>query len=190
MPVFVAALCCLLISACSYQNAPPAPVGAGIIAVACKDGTAYYLLARERASDRLGWGHLGGTRNANEPLLATALREFNEESNCGFDLDRPQRLRLSGPSRSGNFSTYHMKVDYRPASHIADSTACRTDERDQWVWIRRADLLAALQNDAHPMPVSVAEGGPDSVRLWKPAADALRQALADTVIPGQDPCSD
>lgn len=182
------ALSLFLLNACSLHGERPAPVGAGIIAVACKNDSAFYLLARERDVHRIGWGHLGGTHEENEPLLATALREFYEESNCSFNLDRPRLLRLTGPSRSGNFSTYHMKVEYLPLSRITQSPVCRTVERDQWVWVRRADLLSALRAAARPATVLVAEGEQRSIRLWDAAANALRQALIDKVIPEENPC--
>lgn len=166
--------------------------GAGIVALACKGSTALYLLARERSSDRLGWSHLGGTKEGDEPFPATALREFHEESNCAFDLDNPPSLRLSEPSKQktkdGLFVTYHMKVNYLPVMRISNSDICKTNERDHWVWVRRTDLLASLGSTAQEVDVPVAEGEPSTIRLWQPAAAALRQAVTDKVIPEADPC--
>ena len=179
----------LPLNACSLHVDRANPIGAGIIAFACKDDSALYLLARERVLNRIGWGHLGGTHEVNEPLIATALREFNEESNCSFKLDDARSLQLSGPSRSGNFFTYHMKIKYQPVSRIAESTACRTDERDQWAWVRGKDLLSALKKNSRPQTVVVAEGEQPIVPLWSVAADALRQALEDKVLPENDPCN-
>ena len=165
---------------------------AGIIALACKESDGLYLLARERSSDRDGWGHLGGTKEGDEPLLATALREFHEESNCAFDLNDPRSLQFSGPSyqktANGVFVTYHVKVNYIPVRNIADSTICSTTERDKWVWVHRTDLLASLATTAQDPEVPVVEGDLSAVKLWKPAAAALRQAVKDRVIPLTDPC--
>lgn len=189
--VLTLAACLLILNACtSIGEKPDGIIGAGIIALACKDDSALYLLAREKDVKRFGWGHLGGTQGKGEPLFLTALREFNEESNCSFELANPEALQLTGPSHNGNFSTYHMKVNYIPISQIVDSLACRTDERDQWVWVRRSDLLATLNSTDSPPMVAVIEGERKFVPLWHKAAKALRQAVADKIIPEQDPCKE
>lgn len=177
-----------ILNACSLHAERPSPIGAGIIAAACKNHSTLYLLARERDRNRNGWGHLGGTQQRGEPLLATALREFHEESNCSFNLDNPHSLQLTGPSRNGKFFTYHMKVKHHPIANITESPTCRTIERDQWVWVRRNDLLTALQKNTQPAMVAVAEGKQQAIPLWEPAAMALRQAIIDRVIPAKDPC--
>ena len=49
-----------------------------------------------------------------------------------------------------------MRVNYLPVMRITDSKACKTNERDLWVWVRRTDLLASLKTAAQEIRQALA----------------------------------
>ncbi len=162
---------------------------AAVAAAACKGQVAVYLFARERGLRRGAWGLLGDSRDDDEPALGAALNGLHAETNCAFDLDHPRALQVAGPARSDRLAVYHLKLAYLPAAQIAASRVCRGDGHDQWVWIARTDLLDALKAADPTGPVPVADGEPKTVALAAPSVAALRQALADQVMPAADPCA-
>lgn len=178
------AAACWLATPAWAAGGPPA----GAAAYACQDGQALYLLARDPAPGRGGWGHLGGRAEAGETPLQTALRELHEESNCSITPLPAAVERATGPSvtASAGFHTYVVEVPHVPADVIAQRRRCNDVEREQWVWVTHADLMAAL--DAPGTSVRVHEGSPASVPLWQAAWRALRQARDDGALPRPDPC--
>jgi len=165
-------------------SGPPA----GAAAYACQGGQALYLLALDPAPGRGGWGHLGGRAEPGETPLQTALRELHEESNCSIAPLPAAAEKARGPSvaASGRFHTFVVEVPYVPVSVIAQPRRCNDVEREHWVWVTHADLMAAL--DAPGDPVRVHEGSRPSVPLWQAAWRSLRQARDEGVLPRQDPC--
>jgi 8-oxo-dGTP pyrophosphatase MutT (NUDIX family) len=147
------------------------------------------LLAFDPEPERRGWGQFGGGAQGSETLAETASRELHEETNCAVSLPAETLARLR-PSRAGSFYSYAARIPYVPVEEIArDRPGCRDVERSRWVWVRYADLVAALRVEGGSGETSTLEGEPDRVHLWPGALASLRQALADGVLPQRDPCS-
>lgn len=167
-------------------------VPAGVVPYACVDGAARVLLAFDPEPERAGWGHFGGTPKPGETAADTAARELHEETNCAFPGPAAAELAALPASRSGAFYSFCVELPYRPPAEIARPRAdCPDVERSRWVWVRHADLLAALAGDAaRPTVETVAPGGtaPGTIDLWPGATASLRRALADGVLPRADPC--
>ncbi len=176
----------LPLTAAVFMEAVAAP--AGVAAYACVQGSAVYLLAFDPAPRRQAWGHLGGRAEPGETGAQTALREFQEESNCAFELPVDVVTHMIGPSTfPGNaFQTFVLQVPFVDASTIAQARQCKDVERNQWVWVQHEVLQAALDLSTTDLPVS--DGTPPTVHLWRPSQDALRKARDDGVLPTRDPC--
>jgi 8-oxo-dGTP pyrophosphatase MutT (NUDIX family) len=178
-------------SACAGAWALPP---AGILAHACDskaDGAVYLLAEDLDATPKPAWGHFGGKAEGEETPEATALREFNEETNCAFPpaILRVQDLRER--TTSGKFVTFRLRVPFVEGQVIEnrDRAQCKDVERRHWVWIRHVDLVAALSlPDPAGVSVSVFNGSRASVELWPESADAMRRALWERGTPKPDPC--
>ncbi len=176
----------LLAGMCQAVAAEGPP--AGVAAYACHGGQALFLLALDPAPGRGGWGHLGGRAEPGETPLQTGLRELHEESNCSIAPLAPAVEKATGPSvaAGSRFHTFVVEVPHVPAAQIALPRRCTDVEREQWVWVTHADLMAALDSPGSPVPVH--EGLRSSVPLWQAAWRSLRQARDDQVLPREDLC--
>ena len=178
------------LDACQVTGDTRRGAPAGVLPYACQAEGAQELLAFDPALDRRGWGHFGGGAQGEETLAQTAARELHEETNCAFTGPTALDLRGRSPSRWGAFHTFFAPVVYRSPERIAEPRdACRDVERSQWVWVDHAELVAALDGDgdgAVEMPTRTGE--PERIALWAGAAASLRKALADGVLPKDDPC--
>jgi len=163
-------------------------VAAGIIPYACSAQGALYLLAYDPDKKRKAWGAFGGRPEGDEPATQTAVREFYEETNCIYDLKTLERLRLRGPSRSGNFYSYVTKVPYRDVADINAKRRCTNVERAFWVWVPHAAFIGMLEQDALSPAVEIQAKPPIKFYIWDGAARSLRQALADGILKQKDPC--
>lgn len=179
----------LLAMGSSAAVAAPAGPPAGIAAFACHGGTALHLLAFDPAPGRRAWGHLGGQAEPGETPAQTALREFQEESNCAFGDLPDAEAAISGPSvapgRSG-FHTFVLKVPFIPAAQIGLPRRCKDVERSQWVWVAHESLLRAL--DMPLATLATVDGEPAQIELWSAARLSLLKARRDGVLPTRDPC--
>lgn len=169
---------------------------AGLLAHACVGREARYLIALEKDSSR-GWGHLGGTPEPSvctsdrcEPELATAIREFYEESNCTLRPDAGLPTRISGPSvvqaESHRFATYAMQVGFVEIDKIKTSQICKTAERVDWAWVSHGEMLRFVSAGS-TLTLRPLDWKTD-VRMWNRAAESLREARKDGLIPDADPC--
>lgn len=169
-----------LLTACSSQSdGPPA----GLAAYACHAGQAHVLLAFDPHPARRAWSTLGGGAQADETPAQTALREFREESNCAYTAEELASIELSGPSVSAGvpFHLYAAKVPFKPISEFDQERSCVDIERSQWVWVKHADLVQALNNKAMTVPVAL--GPLPQVALWNRGVESLRKAMEDGVLP-------
>lgn len=187
MPLLVALLLLLAELPAAAQAPAPAPNAVMAAVMACRGPTSVYLLAQERGFKRGDWVLIGDRRDDDEPPLAAALSAFYESTHCVFDLDPAPALQLVGPARSDRLAVYHLKVRYLGAERIAASRVCKGDH-DQWVWVERAELLAALKAVEPAPTLRTVDGEAKSVTLDAASAAALRQAVIDKLIPGTDPC--
>ena len=166
---------------------PLTNVNAGVLPYACVDGNARYLLAFDPNPDRLGWANFGGGPAEGELAKETALREFNEETNCVFDINDIDLDSLSGPSGFFGYYTYLAEVPYTDPKTISAPRTCAHVERTDWVWVNHDDLIAALTGFDPVARMDSIEPA-RSIHLWDGSAGSLRKALGDDVISKADPC--
>lgn len=160
-------------------------VNAGVTPYSCENGGAQYLLAYDSHPKRQGWGGFGGRPNLGETSKMTALREFYEETNCVYSIDLLNELDLKGPSLSKRFYTYIAEVPFIPSHMIEQERTCKDVERSMWVWVRHDHLMALIRPNLQPVAAQTPQ---IDIHLWKGAKASLDQALADQVMPTNDPC--
>jgi 8-oxo-dGTP pyrophosphatase MutT (NUDIX family) len=92
-------------------------MGGGILPVAIKNNTVYFLFGKENElDDTPGWADFGGGKEQGESYLDTALREGSEEIN-GF-LGSAEKLRSIvkknkiSTIKFKEYTTYIFKMDY------------------------------------------------------------------------------
>lgn len=167
-------------------------VPAGVVPYACVEGAALVLLAYDPEPDRAGWGHFGGSSKWRETAAETAARELREETNCAFPGPRAADLSGLPASGSGGFWTFCAELPWRDPAQIArPRPGCPDVERSRWVWVRHADLVAALDGPSTRPEVAVASGGelPQTIALWPGAAGSLRRSVEHGVLAREDPCA-
>jgi 8-oxo-dGTP pyrophosphatase MutT (NUDIX family) len=92
-------------------------MGGGILPVAIKNGTLYFLFGKENElDDTPGWADFGGGHEAGETHFDTALREGSEEINGFLGSAEQLRKRVKKNKISTikfkEYSTYIFKMDY------------------------------------------------------------------------------
>lgn len=179
------------LAACSSSNAPPA----GLIAYSCVAGEALHLMAFDPHPARRSWATLGGSAQKGESPSQTAMREFNEESNCAYNDAEIDISQFKGPSISPGvpFHLYTAQVPFKSVDEIAQARQCVDIERSQWVWVRHLDLVRAI-NQHHEgaqeaLTVPTVQGQPAQVPLWDRGVESLKKALQDGVLPETINCS-
>ena len=88
-------------------------MGGGILPIAIKDNTLYFLFGKEVWDKK--WSDFGGGREKNESALQTAVREGCEESNGFFRLETEVKNTLVNHSLKLVYETYTLyifKIDY------------------------------------------------------------------------------
>jgi len=178
----------LLLSAAAASADPIKRVAAGIIPYSCSAQGALYLLAYDPDIRRQAWGAFGGRPEGNETAKQTALREFYEETNCVYDRETIERLRLKGPSRTGSFYSYVTEVPYRNVADIATQRKCTNVERAFWVWVPHEAFIEMLKKKAANPAVEIHSRPAIKFPVWDGAARSLRKAFADGFIKRRDPC--
>lgn len=179
------------LAACGTSSLPPA----GLVAYSCVAGEALHLLAFDPHPSRRAWATLGGGAKAGETPAQTAVREFTEESNCAYSAADIDVSALRGPSISTGvpFHLYSVQVPFKPVSDIAQQRPCADIERSQWVWVRHAELMRAINqytpDQTEPLSVPVVQGTPGTVPLWGRGVESLRKALQDGVLPETLSCT-
>tara|TARA_B100000424_G_C22814386_1_gene435972 strand:- start:5 stop:577 length:573 start_codon:yes stop_codon:yes gene_type:complete len=92
-------------------------MGGGILPVAIKNNTVYFLFGKENElDDTQGWADFGGGKEDGETNFDTALREGGEEINGFLGFGEPLRKRVKkNHIIKVNLPTYHtfiFKMDY------------------------------------------------------------------------------
>ena len=166
----------------------PQAVNAGVIAYACHDGEAKYLLAYDPHPRRRGWGAFGGGPKGAEFATETARRELRQETNCVYDADTVAGLELRGPSIVDGFHSYVAEVPFRGIREITEPRSCNDVERTFWIWVPHQSLMKALDTFSAE-PRVVIRGSPNTrFHLWSEAAKSLRKARDEGDLSSTDPC--
>ena len=155
---------------------------AGVIPYACLVDEAYVLLAFDPVVGRRGYGAFGGGRDLGESIAETAAREMREETRCAFDTPTAADLATKTPSDSDGYFSFVAEVPYVSQLDIPEHACDAGVERSDWLWVRLSDLKKGLAAD-EARPEVLVSLMHKYITLWDGAADSLRQAVADGLLP-------
>ena len=86
-------------------------MGAGILPVAVNNGKIYFLFGKEnKYADTPGWSDFGGGVDPGETIMATVIREAQEELTGFLGGDKEIRALLRGRTHKIKFGNYTMFV--------------------------------------------------------------------------------
>ncbi|MBX2868324.1 MAG: NUDIX domain-containing protein [Acidiferrobacterales bacterium] len=160
---------------------------AGVVPYACIEDGAYVLLAFDPKPSRQSYAAFSGGDKEGESLAETAAREFNEETRCVFDGPDANQLSTMKPSMDHGHATFVAEVPFTSPLIFPDHPCEARVERSDWLWVRWTDLHKALSTDERE-PEVVASLAHKYIKIWDKAADSMRGAMRDGLLPEKGLC--
>lgn len=144
----------------------------GVIAYNCKDNKASYLLAFDSNEGRKGWGAFGRAPHKGEISFDTAIKSFDEGTNCAYSYFVEEQMIVNTPQISPRFTAYVSQVPFKKPAEIAEKRECENLGLADWVWVSEESLLKALDSDdKEPKLIS---NQSKEVHLWSGAKDYFK----------------
>ncbi len=154
LPLAVAILAFTLTASADIDE----PAGA-ILYADTPDGIQFLLADHAPPSDR-GWASFGGHGEAGETIAQTAARETEEETRGYFSREELlKKFASQPPIQDGPYTFYLVKVDYVPASEIANHPLPPDQpayaERGPFAWIPLSQLQRFFDPATVTFPLTI-----------------------------------